>query len=174
MEVCDLHGSSFVRSWIESLPQEVVAFYSNSKALWASFIQDTQLLLWDLSMDEVVVPLRMTPVSGGSPSMLSTNQGANWDGAVHSAGPLRHAPARKEVPKLAPVMAHRVHAEPLSGLLFSKEAIVTACHEGHLKIWDRPGHSDNLPIHTSEVSATAGVKDKVLAPGKGGISHLRQ
>lgn len=139
------------------------------------FIQDTQLLLWDLSMDEVVVPLRMAPVSGGSPSMLSTNQTtAGWDGAMHSAGPLRHAPARKEVPKLAPVMAHRVHAEPLSGLLFSKEAIVTACHEGHLKIWDRPGHSDNLPIHTPEVSATAGVKDKVLTPGKGGISHLRQ
>ena len=98
--------------------------------------QDTQLLLWDLSMDEVVVPLRMAPVSGGSPSVLSTNQAAGWDGALHSAGPLRHAPARKEVPKLAPVMAHRVHAEPLSGLLFSKEAIVTACHEGHLKIWE--------------------------------------
>ena len=59
-----------------------------------------------------------------------------WDGAVHSAGLLRHAPARKEVPKLAPVMAHRVHAEPLSGILFTKEAIVTACHEGHLKVWD--------------------------------------
>lgn len=136
--------------------------------------QDTQLLLWDLSMDEVVVPLRMAPVSGGSPSVLSTNQAAGWDGALHSAGPLRHAPARKEVPKLAPVMAHRVHAEPLSGLLFSKEAIVTACHEGHLKIWDRPGQSDNLPNHTPEVSATAGVKDKLLTPGKGGISHLMQ
>lgn len=131
------------------------------------------MLLWDLSMDEVVVPLRMAPVSGGSPSVLSTNHTAGWDGAVHSAGPLRHAPARKEVPKLAPVMAHRVHAEPLSGLLFSKEAIVTACHEGHLKIWDRPVHSDTLPIHTPEVSAIAGVKEKILTPGKGGISHLR-
>lgn len=125
-------------------------------------------------MDEVVVPLRLAPVSGGSPSVLSTNQAAGWDGAVHSAGPLRHAPARKEVPKLAPVMAHRVHAEPLSGLLFSKEAIITACHEGHLKIWDRPGQSDNLLNHTPEVSATAGVKDKLLTAGKGGISHLRQ
>ena len=137
-------------------------------------IQDTQLLLWDLSMDEVVVPLRMAPVSGGSPSLLSTSQAAGWDGAVHSAGSLRHAPARKEVPKLAPVMAHRVHAEPLSGILFSKEAIVTACHEGHLKVWDRPGLTNNLPNYSPEVSAIAGDKDKLLASGKGGISYLRQ
>uniref|UniRef100_A0A7I4F8D6 Anaphase-promoting complex subunit 4 WD40 domain-containing protein n=1 Tax=Physcomitrium patens TaxID=3218 RepID=A0A7I4F8D6_PHYPA len=135
--------------------------------------QDTQLLLWDLSMDEVVVPLRMAPVSSGSPSVLN-HQAAGWDGAAHSVGPLRHAPARKEVPKLAPVMAHRVHAEPLSGLLFTKEAIVTACHEGNLKIWDRPGHGDNLLNHTPEVPATAVSKDRLLTSGKGGISHLRQ
>jgi hypothetical protein len=71
-------------------------------------------------------------------------------------------------------MAHRVHAEPLSGLLFAKEAIVTVCHEGHLKIWDRPGNVDSLPGHTPELAAIAGVKDKLLPLGKGGISHLRQ
>lgn len=125
-------------------------------------------------MDEVVVPLRrMAPPAGGSP-VSSTNQSARWDGAVHMVGALLPAPVRKEVPKLAPVMAHRVHAEPLSGLLFAKEAIVTVCHEGNLKIWDRPGNVDSLPGHTPELAAIAGVKDKLLPLGKGGISHLRQ
>lgn len=138
--------------------------------------QDTQLLLWDLAMDEVVEPLRrMTPAAAGvSPSVSSSNQSARWDGMAHPVGALHPAPVRKEVPKLAPVMAHRVHAEPLSGLLFTKEAIVTACHEGHLKIWDRPGHGNNVPTHTPELSAIAGAKDKLLPVGKGGISHLRQ
>ncbi|CAM6010423.1 unnamed protein product [Sphagnum balticum] len=137
--------------------------------------QDTQLLLWDLAMDEVVVPLRRMAPSGASPSSnASANHSTHWDGAMHTLGALHPAPIRKEVPKLAPVMAHRVHAEPLSGLLFTKEAIVTACHEGHVKIWDRPGKGYALVDHRAEISAVGGPKDKLLPLGKGAILHLRQ
>jgi hypothetical protein len=132
-------------------------------------------LLWDLAMDEVVVPLRRMAPSGASPSSnASANHSTHWDGAMHTLGALHPAPIRKEVPKLAPVMAHRVHAEPLSGLLFTNEAIVTACHEGHVKIWDRPGKGYALVDHRAEISAVGGPKDKLLPLGKGAILHLRQ
>lgn len=85
-------------------------------------------------MDEVVVPLRRLAPSAMSPSTSGIGQ---WE-KPQSSGCLLSSPVRKEVPKLSPIMAHRVHAEPLSGLLFTKESILTACHEGHVKIWERP------------------------------------
>lgn len=132
-------------------------------------------MLWDLAMDEVVVPLRRMAPSGASPSSnASANHSTHWDGAMHTLGALHPAPIRKEVPKLAPVMAHRVHAEPLSGLLFTRDAIVTACHEGHVKIWDRPGKGDVMLDHQGGLSAVAGSKEVLLQLGKGAISHSRQ
>ncbi|KAH9545819.1 hypothetical protein CY35_12G067200 [Sphagnum magellanicum] len=136
--------------------------------------QDTQLLLWDFAMDEVVVPLRHMAPLGVSPSFSASTNQSTCDGAVHTMGALHPAPIRKEVPKLAPVMAHRVHAEPLSGLLFTKDAIVTACHEGHVKIWDRPGKGDVMLDHQGGLSAVAGSKEVLLQLGKGAISHSRQ
>ncbi|KAH7421391.1 hypothetical protein KP509_13G054800 [Ceratopteris richardii] len=100
--------------------------------------QDTQLLLWDLSMNEVVVPLRRLN-SGGSPT-LSSKSGHlfQWDNVHSRLGVLQPPPMRREIPKLAPIVAHRVHVEPLSGLIFTKNAILTVCHEGHVKVWARP------------------------------------
>lgn len=107
--------------------------------------QDTQLLLWDLSMDEVVMPLRRLGPSGGSPTFSSgSGQSAHWDSA-HPVGVLQPAPVRREVPKLAPVVAHRVHVEPLSGLIFTRDAILTVCHEGHVKVWARPESPGSNP-----------------------------
>ncbi|CAN8279123.1 unnamed protein product [Cochlearia groenlandica] len=101
--------------------------------------QDTQLLLWDLEMDEIVVPLRRAP--GGSPTYSTGSQSAHWDNVI-PVGTLQPAPCRRDVPKLSPVIAHRVHTEPLSGLMFTQESVVTACREGHLKIWTRPSDSE--------------------------------
>ncbi|XP_058105228.1 uncharacterized protein LOC131248790 isoform X3 [Magnolia sinica] len=114
--------------------------------------QDTQLLLWDLVMDEIVVPLRRCP-PGGSPTFSSGSQSSHWD-SICPVGTLQPAPSMRDVPKLSPVVAHRVHAEPLSGLIFTNESIVTVCREGHAKIWTRPSFADNQPSNSSEAVLT--------------------
>lgn len=125
--------------------------------------QDTQLLLWDLSMDEVVMPLRRLTPSGGSPTFSSgSGHSAHWDNAQHRVGVLQPPPVRREVPKLAPVVAHRVHVEPLSGLIFTKDAILTVCHEGHVKVWARPdsplGNQDKGAESAKENSSSSSNK----------------
>ncbi|VVB06006.1 unnamed protein product [Arabis nemorensis] len=113
--------------------------------------QDTQLLLWDLEMDEIVVPLRRAP--GGSPTYSTGSQSAHWDNVI-PMGALQPAPCKRDVPKLSPVIAHRVHTEPLSGLMFTQESVVTACREGHIKIWTRPSLSDTQS-NSSEANPTS-------------------
>ncbi len=165
------------RGWKICMMQIVVwnSTVGNNHRNWHGVLtQDTQLLLWDFAMDEVVVPLRHMAPLGVSPSFSASTNQSTCDGAVHTMGALHPAPIRKEVPKLAPVMAHRVHAEPLSGLLFTRDAIVTACHEGHVKIWDRPGKGDVMLDHQGGLSAVAGSKEVLLQLGKGAISHSRQ
>uniref|UniRef100_A0A1J3CQK2 Putative catabolite repression protein creC n=1 Tax=Noccaea caerulescens TaxID=107243 RepID=A0A1J3CQK2_NOCCA len=113
--------------------------------------QDTQLLLWDLEMDEIVVPLRRAP--GGSPTYSTGSQSAHWDNVI-PMGTLQPAPCKRDVPKLSPVIAHRVHTEPLSGLMFTQESVVTACREGHIKIWTRPSLSETQ-ANSSEANPTS-------------------
>lgn len=113
----------------------------NAVYRFGSVGQDTQLLLWDLAMDEIVVPLRHP--SGGSPTFSSGSPSAHWDSACPPTGILQPSPRMRDVPKLSPLVAHRVHADPLSGVVFSTESIVTICHEGLIKIWARPVHSEN-------------------------------
>ncbi|XP_024984711.1 probable catabolite repression protein creC isoform X2 [Cynara cardunculus var. scolymus] len=126
----------------------------NAVYRFGSVGQDTQLLLWDLAMDELVVPLRRPP--GGSPT-YSRTQSSHWDSVV-PVGTLQPAPSTKDVPKLAPLVAHRVHSEPLSGLIFSQESILTASRDGHVKIWTRPGVSDSSDTCTPTKPATTGFK----------------
>ncbi|XP_022767360.1 dystrophia myotonica WD repeat-containing protein-like isoform X7 [Durio zibethinus] len=103
--------------------------------------QDTRLLLWDLEMDEIVVPLRRCP-PGGSPTYSTGSQSSHWD-SVFPLGTLQPAPNIRDVPKISPVVAHRVHTEPLSGLTFTQESVLTVCREGHIKIWMRPGVAES-------------------------------
>ncbi|KAI7983974.1 putative catabolite repression protein creC [Camellia lanceoleosa] len=127
--------------------------------------QDTQLLLWDLSMEEIVVPLRWC-LPGGSPSFSTGSQSSHWDSVV-PVGTLQPAPSMRDVPKLSPLVAHRVHSEPLSGLIFTQESVITACREGHVKIWTRPGQSDQS--NNSEALQSSGLK-KTFLSGKVGSS----
>ncbi|KAL8214310.1 hypothetical protein R6Q57_003759 [Mikania cordata] len=129
-------GVAFDSYWS---PQTSEDESENAVYRFGSVGQDTQLLLWDLAMDELVVPLRRPP--GGSPT-YSRTQSSHWDSVI-PVGTLQPAPSTKDVPKLAPLMAHRVHSEPLSGLIFSHESILTASRDGHVKIWMRPEHSDS-------------------------------
>ncbi|CAH8364087.1 unnamed protein product [Eruca vesicaria subsp. sativa] len=129
--------------------------------------QDTQILLWDLEMDEIVVPLRRPP--GGSPTYSTGSQSAHWDNVI-PVGTLQPAPCKRDVPKLSPVIAHRVHTEPLSGLMFTQESVVTACREGHIKIWTRPSASE-IPSNSSEGnSAIALLSSSFPKDNKGSLS----
>ncbi|KAK1270385.1 hypothetical protein QJS04_geneDACA014103 [Acorus gramineus] len=128
-------------------------------------VGQTQLLLWDLAMDEIVVPLRRIP-PGGSPTFSSGSQSAHWDNTC-PVGTLQPAPSMRDVPKLSPLVAHRVHTDPLSGLVFTKEAVLTVCREGHVKIWARPGNAQEIQSNVSETAPSLTTKDRpVLLSGK--------
>ncbi|CAK7343014.1 unnamed protein product [Dovyalis caffra] len=133
--------------------------------------QDTQLLLWDLETDEIVVPLRRYP-PGGSPTFSTGSQSSHWDSVI-PVGTLQPAPSMRDVPKLSPVVAHRVHTEPLSGLVFTQESVLTVCREGHIKIWMRPGASESQSGN-SETILSASLKEKPLFSSKIGSSAYRQ
>lgn len=133
--------------------------------------QDTQLLLWDLEMDEIVVPLRRYPL-GGSPTYSAGSQSSHWDNII-PVGTLQPAPSMRDVPKLSPVVAHRVHTEPLSGLIFTQESVLTVCREGHIKIWMRPGVADSQSGSSESVLSTSS-KDKSLLSSKVGSSSYKQ
>ncbi|KAG0470945.1 hypothetical protein HPP92_015491 [Vanilla planifolia] len=126
--------------------------------------QDTQLLLWDLEMDEIALPLRFNP-PGGSPTLSSGSHSAHWD-AICPLGTLQPSPSMRDVPKLSPLVVHRAHSEPLSGVVLTKESVVTISREGHIKIWARPGEGDiSQPNADAVVSSSAISKDRMaMAP----------
>jgi hypothetical protein len=69
----------------------------------------------------------------------------------------------RDVPKLSPLVAHRVHADPLSGLVFTNESILTICREGLIKIWVRPDQSkNNQQSNSSEFVLGPVSKDRVI------------
>jgi len=70
----------------------------------------------------------------------------------------------RDVPKLSPLVAHRAHVDPLSGLEFTSESILTICREGLIKIWARPSHSEKnqQPDSSDQVIGNATAKDKML------------
>lgn len=133
--------------------------------------QDTQLLLWDLAMDEIVVPLRRCP-PGGSPTFSTGNQSSHWDNNISPVGTLQPAPSIRDVPKLSPLVAHRIHSEPLSGLIFTQESILTACREGHIKIWMRPSFAESQSRESDTLLSTSS-KEKPLLAGKVGGSFYK-
>ncbi|KAG4164577.1 hypothetical protein ERO13_A13G025200v2 [Gossypium hirsutum] len=126
--------------------------------------QDTQLLLWDLEMDEIVVPLRRCPPGGsptyssgyppgGSPTFSTGSQSSYWDN-VCPLGTLQPAPSIRDVPKISPLVAHRVHTEPLSGLIFTPESVLTVCRQGHIKVWMRPSGAESQSSNSETVSSS--------------------
>lgn len=122
-------------------------------------------------MDEIVVPLRRGP-PGGSPTYSTGSQSSHWDN-VCPLGTLQTAPSIRDVPKISPVVAHRVHTEPLSGLSFTQESVLTVCREGHIKIWMRPGVAESQSINSETVLSTSS-KDKTLLSSKVGSSSYKQ
>ncbi|PKU63070.1 hypothetical protein MA16_Dca027840 [Dendrobium catenatum] len=111
-------------------------------------LQDTQLLLWDLEMDEISLPLRYPP-TGGSPTFSSGSNSARWD-TISPIGTLQPSPSMRDVPKLSPLTVHRSHVDPLSGLIFTEDSVVTICREGHIKIWSRPVNTETISQANSD------------------------
>ena len=103
-------------------------------------------------MDEIVVPLRRCP--GGSPTFSAGGQSSHWDSIV-PIGTLQPAPSMRDVPKISPLVVHRVHTEPLSGLIFTQESVLTACREGHIKVWMRPGVADGQSSNSETLLSTS-------------------
>lgn len=124
-------------------------------------------------MDEIVVPLRRCP-PGGSPTYSAGSQSSHWDNAV-PVGTLQPAPSMRDVPKISPLVAHRVHTEPLSGLIFTQESVLTACREGHIKVWMRPGNAntESQPSNSETLLATS-LKEKPSLSSKLSNSSYKQ
>lgn len=120
-------------------------------------------------MDELVVPLRRPP--GGSPTFSTGSQSSHWD-SICPVGTLQPAPSMRDVPKLSPLVVHRVHSEPLSGLIFTQESVLTVCREGHVKIWMRPGYGESQS-GTSETILSTSSKEKPPLSGKMGSSSYK-
>ncbi|KAF6173118.1 hypothetical protein GIB67_020710 [Kingdonia uniflora] len=143
----------------------------NNVYRFGSVGQDTQMLLWDLAMDDIVVPLRRCP-PGGSPTYSTGSQSSHWDN-ISPLGTLQPAPSMRDVPKLSPLVAHRVDNEPLSGMIFTQESVLTACREGHVKIWTRPGYGETQPSTSESVIPTIS-RDKPPSSAKVGSSGYKQ
>lgn len=57
---------------------------------------------------------------------------------------LNHAvESRARTAQLPPVMSKKIDDHPLSGLAFEQDCIITTCHEGHLRTWNRPREGVN-------------------------------
>ena len=132
-------------------------------------------------MDEIVVPLRRYPPGGsptystppgGSPTYSTGSQSSHWDN-VCPLGTLQPAPSIRNVPKISPLVAHRVNTEPLSGLIFTRESVLTVCREGHIKIWMRPSVAESQSSNSETVLSTS-FKDKPLLSSKIGSSSYNQ
>ena len=48
----------------------------------------------------------------------------------------------------------KVHAEPLSHLVFREDAVVTACRRGQVKVWVRPAAAGSEPATDRAGAAT--------------------
>lgn len=104
-----------------------------------------------------MVPLRRCP--GGSPASGDGSQSSH-SGSLSPAATLQPTPSTRNVPKLSPVVAQRVHVEPLSGLIFTNESVVTVCREGYVKIWMRPGIAESQSNISEIATLSSSSKDK--------------
>uniref|UniRef100_A0A0E0BFZ3 Uncharacterized protein n=1 Tax=Oryza glumipatula TaxID=40148 RepID=A0A0E0BFZ3_9ORYZ len=100
---------------------------------FTSIGQDAQLLLWDLTKDELNVSL--THASSCSESSSSGSCSASSSSGSSSTedrdkefplGFLHPSPRLQKVPKLSPEVAHLVGVEPLFTLEFTSESVITA------------------------------------------------
>ncbi|KAK9474837.1 WD40-repeat-containing domain protein [Dipodascopsis tothii] len=47
--------------------------------------------------------------------------------------------SKASIPIIPPIMSARVDDHPLTSLIFRHDSIITTCHQGHIRTWNRPG-----------------------------------
>eukprot|EP00170_Pyropia_yezoensis_P009258 contig_40498_g9293 len=80
-------------------------------------------------------------------SLSSESAGANT--TLLTAGPVKAAPSRAEVPTVDPVAVHVAHVEPLTAILFYAGGVLTAATGGEVKLWARPPTAGVPPLRLS-------------------------
>lgn len=85
--------------------------------------------------------------SAASSSLSSESAGANT--TLLTAGPVKAAPSRAEVPTVDPVAVHVAHVEPLTAILFYAGGVLTAATGGEVKLWARPPTAGVPPLRLS-------------------------
>mmetsp|Transcript_7237 Transcript_7237/g.45209 ORF Transcript_7237/g.45209 Transcript_7237/m.45209 type:complete len:407 (+) Transcript_7237:3222-4442(+) len=86
----------------------------------ASAGQDTKVCLWELRVQE------------------DENGMDTLDQVVEVGDRIQPPPCRSDMCFLAPLCEHKLHQEPLSFVGFTEDALLTCCHGGQVRIWDRP------------------------------------
>uniref|UniRef100_A0A0E0R4W4 Uncharacterized protein n=1 Tax=Oryza rufipogon TaxID=4529 RepID=A0A0E0R4W4_ORYRU len=141
---------------------------------FASIGQDAQLLLWDLTKDELNVSL--THASSCSESSSSGSCSASSSSGSSSTedrdkefplGFLHPSPRLQEVPKLSPEVAHLVGVEPLFTLEFTSESVITVCRRG--RITTRP--REEIDNETETDQQHPGSSKLVIGNGTGNYSN---
>lgn len=62
--------------------------------------------------------------------------------AAGRSGAITPSVPHREMSFTPPIMQGRWHVEPISDILFSDSALITACQGGQVKVWARPGRAN--------------------------------
>ena len=122
--------------------------------------EDRRLLLWDFSVGMLHRPKAASISARQRGSIVSYAQSRN---RVESQATMRYrsnstltvssddeddliehpVESRTRTAELPPVMSKIIDDDPLSWIGFDEDSIITACTEGHIRIWDRPQEGVN-------------------------------
>lgn len=83
--------------------------------------------------------------SGDKLPVIKANQARQVDDSVRLLG-TTHCPRLDEVPMLEPMVCKKVAHERLTALVFREDCIVTACRDGIIYTWARPGKAVSAAI----------------------------
>lgn len=130
------------RSWVTDIAvDELATADDNSILRFATVGEDCRIALWDwrvpvddvFTEDEDVLKDRVDRLSIGS-SSRSHSRGPSFVGPDAN---VVQAARRNEVERLVPIMTHKLHTSPVTSVLFTTEAALTATVDS-VKLWLRP------------------------------------
>ncbi|KAG8631154.1 hypothetical protein KVT40_000294 [Elsinoe batatas] len=123
--------------------------------------EDCRLLLWDFSVGMLGRPKTISMRQRTSVSTVPTGRKESTGASIQSPRPtidtqnlepaesnglVHDVDPRGSTAVLPPVMSKQVDDHPMSWLGFEEDFIITVCHDGHIRTWDRPkeGAQDEL------------------------------
>uniref|UniRef100_A0A5S6R5F3 WD_REPEATS_REGION domain-containing protein n=1 Tax=Trichuris muris TaxID=70415 RepID=A0A5S6R5F3_TRIMR len=74
-------------------------------------------------------------------------------------------PYLNDIPMIQPLISKKIAHERLSMIIFREDSIVTACQEGFICTWARPGHTANLTSQHNLNSPCLGATSASMLPG---------